>query len=60
MAKAMKLLLMRQKSSESDPEDSNSSTTSDIKILEETFGQIDVSPKLQIIFKTNPINLIKN
>jgi len=48
------------KSFESDPEDSNSSATSDIKILEENFGQIDVSPKLQIIFKTNPINLIKN
>jgi hypothetical protein len=45
---------------ESDSSESDSSTDDDIKILEENFGKINVSPKLQRIFKSKPINLTKN
>jgi hypothetical protein len=47
-------------SKESGLDESNSSTSNDIKILEEKFGKIGVSPKLQRIFKTIPVNLTKN
>jgi hypothetical protein len=43
-------------SDESDSESSNSSTDSNIKILEENFGKIDFSPKLQRYFnKAKPV-----
>jgi hypothetical protein len=43
-----------------DYDGSNSSIDIDVKILEENFGQTNVSPKLQRIFKTKPVNLTKN
>jgi hypothetical protein len=45
---------------ESDSSEFDSSTDDDIKILEENFGKINVSPKLQRIFKSKPVNLTKN
>jgi len=47
-------------SEESNSNESDSSTDDDIRILEENFGKINVSPKLQKKFKTKPINLTKN
>jgi len=47
-------------SEESSSSESDSSTDEDIKILEENFGKINVSPKLQRIFKSNLVNLTKN
>jgi hypothetical protein len=48
------------KSEEFDSSASNSSTDEDIKILEENFGKIETSPKIQRIFKSKPVNLTKN
>jgi len=47
-------------SEESSSSESDSSTDEDTKILEKKFGKINVSPKLQRIFKSKPVNLTKN
>jgi hypothetical protein len=49
-----------ENSEESSSSESDSSIDEDIKILEENFGKINVSPKLQRIFKSKPVNLAKN
>jgi hypothetical protein len=49
-----------EKSEESDSSIPNSSTDEEIKILDIFFGKTDVSPTLQRIFKTKPVNLTKN
>jgi predicted XRE-type DNA-binding protein len=47
--------------SDTDSISSHNSTSSDIKILEENFGKINLEPKLQRIFdKSKPVNFAKN
>jgi len=49
-----------EKSEKSSSSESDSSTDEDIKILEQNFGKIDISPKIQRIFKSKPVNLTKS
>jgi hypothetical protein len=49
-----------EKTEESDSSVSDSSTDEDIKILEENFGKLNDSPKIQRISKSKPVNITKN